>query len=49
MDGIVETSVLRAAMSRRVEQGLAILKEYVHPHNYFVKKKDSESLFNYAN
>lgn len=48
MDGIVETSVLRAAISRRVEQGLTILKEYVHPH-HFVKKKDGESLFNYAN
>lgn len=39
MDGIVETSVLRSAISRRVEQGLTILKEYVHPHHFCEKER----------
>jgi len=44
-DGIIETSVLRAAITRRVESGLNALKKYVHP-NHFVNKKDDDSLFN---
>lgn len=43
-DGIIETSVLRAAITRRVETGLNALKKYVHP-NHYVNKKDDESLF----
>eukprot|EP00984_Skeletonema_dohrnii_P014542 scaffold6126_cov121-Skeletonema_dohrnii-CCMP3373.AAC.3 len=44
-DGIIETSELRAAITRRVESGLNALKKYVHP-NHFVNKKDDDSLFN---
>eukprot|EP00985_Skeletonema_marinoi_P015841 scaffold8289_cov85-Skeletonema_marinoi.AAC.3 len=43
-DGIIETSVLRTAITRRVESGLNALKKYVHP-NHFVNKKDDDSLF----
>lgn len=43
-EGIMETSVLRAALTRRVESGLNALKKYVHPY-HFVNKKDDDSLF----
>lgn len=43
-EGIIETSVLRAAITRRVESGLNSLKKYVHP-NHFVSKRDDDGFF----
>ena len=43
-EGIIETSVLRAALTRRVESGLNTLQKYVHPY-HFVNKKNDDSLF----
>lgn len=43
-EGIIETSVLRAAITRRVESGLNSLKKYVHP-NHFVSKRDDDSFY----
>ena len=31
---VIETSVLRAAISRRLEEGLTSLRSYVYPYNY---------------
>jgi len=45
-EGIIETSVLRAAITRRVETGLNALKKYVHPRQFVNKKDDDNSLYN---
>ncbi|KAL7510526.1 hypothetical protein ACHAXN_008220 [Cyclotella atomus] len=39
LQGIVETSVLRAAISRKIEEGIASLQKYIHPYNYLKEKK----------
>lgn len=39
LEGLVETSVLRAAISRRIEEGIASLQKYIHPYNYLKEKK----------
>ena len=33
--GMVETSVLRAAISRRIEEGIVSLRGYIRPYSYF--------------
>ena len=33
-------SVLRAAISRRVEEGISSLHKYIHPYNYLKEKND---------
>ena len=43
-EGIVETSVLRATITRKVETGLNMLKRYVHPC-HFVNKRDDDHIF----
>ncbi|KAL3794283.1 hypothetical protein HJC23_012408 [Cyclotella cryptica] len=40
LQGIIETSVLRAAISRRIEEGIASLRKYIHPYNYLRDKRD---------
>eukprot|EP00956_Cyclotella_meneghiniana_P009092 scaffold12454_cov80-Cyclotella_meneghiniana.AAC.5 len=39
IDEIIEKSVLRAAISRRIEEGIASLQKYIHPYNYLKEKK----------
>ncbi|KAL7481904.1 hypothetical protein ACHAW6_007581 [Cyclotella cf. meneghiniana] len=39
-EGRMETSVLRAAISRRMEEGIASLRKYVYPYNYLREKRD---------
>lgn len=34
LKGVGKTSVLRAALSRRIEEGMASLRSYIHPYNY---------------
>jgi len=38
---VLETSVLRAAISRRIEEGLTSLRSYVYPYNYLKRREDS--------
>ncbi|KAL7539802.1 hypothetical protein ACHAXR_009622 [Thalassiosira sp. AJA248-18] len=38
--GIGESSVLRAAISRRIEVGIASLRSYMHPYNYLKERED---------
>ena len=38
---ISETSVLKAAILRRIEEGLTSLRSYVYPHNYLKRREDS--------
>mmetsp|Transcript_1480 Transcript_1480/g.3115 ORF Transcript_1480/g.3115 Transcript_1480/m.3115 type:complete len:610 (-) Transcript_1480:812-2641(-) len=40
IDGISETSVLRAAISRRIEEGISSLRSYIHPYNYLKERED---------
>ena len=42
VEGLGETSVLRAAMTRRIEEGISSLRSYIHPYNY-VKAKEAIS------
>lgn len=44
-EGIIETSVIRAAITRRVETGLNALKKYVHPYQFVNKKDDDDNFF----
>ena len=37
--GNTETSVLKAAISRRIEEGIISLRSYIHPYNY-LKHRD---------
>lgn len=39
IDDINEKSVLRAAISRRIEEGIASLQKYIHPYNHLKEKK----------
>eukprot|EP00581_Thalassiosira_minuscula_P003525 CAMPEP_0183746218 /NCGR_PEP_ID=MMETSP0737-20130205/66644_1 /TAXON_ID=385413 /ORGANISM="Thalassiosira miniscula, Strain CCMP1093" /LENGTH=657 /DNA_ID=CAMNT_0025981905 /DNA_START=109 /DNA_END=2082 /DNA_ORIENTATION=+ len=39
-NGIGETSVLKAAIARRIEDGIASLKSYIHPYNYLGEEGD---------
>lgn len=41
LQGMIETSVLRAAISRRIEEGIASLQKYIHPYNYLKQKERS--------
>jgi hypothetical protein len=37
---MTETSVLRAAITRRIEEGMASLRKYVHPYNYLREERE---------
>ncbi|KAL7544075.1 hypothetical protein ACHAWF_007513 [Thalassiosira exigua] len=43
LERIGETSVLGAAITRRIEEGITSLRSYIHPHNY-LKGKDQVSI-----
>ena len=42
LKGVGKTSVLRAALSRRIEEGMASLRSYIHPHNYLQQQSIEE-------
>ena len=37
-----EPSVLKAAISRRIEDGITSLRSYIHPYNYLKQKEDKK-------
>jgi len=41
VDTHVSESVLRAAISRRIENGLTSLRSYIYPYNYLKRREDS--------
>ena len=40
---VYKTSVLKAAISRRIEEGLTSLRSYVYPYSYLKRREDSAS------
>lgn len=40
LEGFTERSVLKAAISRRIEEGISSLRSYIHPYNYFKEGED---------